>query len=89
MKTAHFAKSFLLCLFASVLTLASAQAQADHSAVNESKLVALENAWNQAQLHHDAQALGTLVSDSFVLHRRGRTSANSWTTSRIHRIVRP
>lgn len=32
----------------------------------ESKLVALENAWNQAQLNHDAKALDTLVSDSFV-----------------------
>jgi ketosteroid isomerase-like protein len=31
-----------------------------------SKLIALENAWNQAQLHHDAKALDTLVSDAFV-----------------------
>lgn len=32
----------------------------------ESKLIALENAWNQAQLHHDSRALKTLVSESFV-----------------------
>ena len=32
----------------------------------ESKLIALENAWNQAQLHHDSQALNSLVSDTFV-----------------------
>ena len=32
----------------------------------ESKLVALENAWNQAQLNHDAKALDTLVADTFV-----------------------
>ncbi len=31
-----------------------------------SKLIALENAWNQAQLHHDSRALSGLVSDSFV-----------------------
>jgi ketosteroid isomerase-like protein len=31
-----------------------------------SKLIALENAWNQAQLHHDSKALNNLVSDSFV-----------------------
>ena len=31
-----------------------------------SKLIALENAWNQAQLHHDAKAVSNLVSDSFV-----------------------
>jgi len=32
----------------------------------QSKLIALENAWNQAQLHHDARALQSLVADSFV-----------------------
>ena len=31
-----------------------------------SKLIALENAWNQAQLHHDAKAVSNLVSDGFV-----------------------
>jgi Domain of unknown function (DUF4440) len=40
------------------------------NAANESsdatKLIALENAWNQAQLHHDSQALDSLVSDGFV-----------------------
>lgn len=31
-----------------------------------SRLIALENAWNQAQLHHDAKAVSDLVSDAFV-----------------------
>jgi ketosteroid isomerase-like protein len=31
-----------------------------------SKLIALENAWNQAQLHHDARSLDSLVGTSFV-----------------------
>lgn len=35
-------------------------------AADESKLIALENAWNQAQLHHDAKALDTLVGDKFI-----------------------
>jgi ketosteroid isomerase-like protein len=39
---------------------------AEDSAAEESKLVALENAWNQAQLHHDAKALNELVPDTFV-----------------------
>lgn len=39
---------------------------AKDSATDESKLVALENAWNQAQLHHDAKALDQLVPDTFV-----------------------
>jgi hypothetical protein len=40
--------------------------QAGGSAAQESKLIALENAWNQAQVHHDAKALETLVGDRFV-----------------------
>ncbi len=35
-------------------------------AADDSKLIALENAWNQAQLHHDAKALDTLVGDKFI-----------------------
>lgn len=31
-----------------------------------SKLIALENAWNQAQLNHDSKALNNLISDGFV-----------------------
>jgi len=33
---------------------------------DESKLIALENAWNQAQLHHDAKALDALVGERFI-----------------------
>jgi hypothetical protein len=33
---------------------------------NESLLIALENAWNQAQLHHDSKALDGLVADTFI-----------------------
>jgi hypothetical protein len=33
---------------------------------NEGLLIALENAWNQAQLDHDSKALGGLVADSFI-----------------------
>ena len=31
-----------------------------------SLLIALENAWNQAQLHHDSKALDGLVADTFI-----------------------
>lgn len=31
-----------------------------------SKILALENAWNQAQLHHDAAALDQLLPSTFV-----------------------
>ncbi|HMH05520.1 MAG TPA: nuclear transport factor 2 family protein, partial [Terriglobales bacterium] len=36
------------------------------SAAEASKLIALENAWNQAQLHHDSKALNGLISDAFA-----------------------
>jgi ketosteroid isomerase-like protein len=48
------------------VTPVGAQRKAGVSTAEESKLIALENAWNQAQLHHDAQALDTLVGDSFT-----------------------
>ncbi len=33
---------------------------------DDSKILALENAWNQAQLHHDANAVSHLLPDTFV-----------------------
>ena len=54
-----------------LLLLAAACVAADEklpgtSHNNESLLVALENAWNQAQLHHDSKALDALVADTFI-----------------------
>ncbi len=51
---------FVLVLFAVLV------AHIPAAAADESKLIALENAWNQAQLHHDAKALDTLVGDKFI-----------------------
>jgi hypothetical protein len=36
------------------------------STAEASRLIALENAWNQAQLHHDSKAVSDLVADEFV-----------------------
>src|SRR5690242_11545889 len=47
-------------------TLMMARDSGNQAGADETKLIALENAWNQAQLHHDAMALNDLVSDSFV-----------------------
>ena len=52
---------FLLVLMAA----APIAAQTSHSDA-ETKILALENAWNQAQIHHDAAALGTLLPETFV-----------------------
>jgi len=47
-------------------TLATCQVSSFDSASEKSKLIALENAWNQAQIHRDGQALTALISDGFV-----------------------
>ena len=49
----------VVCLILSGDTLCDALA-------DQGKLLALENAWNQAQLHHDAKAVEGLISDNFV-----------------------
>lgn len=56
---------FTLCfvLFCSLVMVGD---PANDVTAEASKLIALENAWNQAQLHHDAKAVSNLVSDAFV-----------------------
>jgi hypothetical protein len=49
-----------------LLTLGNAAAAELQSSADESKLVALENAWNLAQVHQDAKALEGLVGDKFI-----------------------
>jgi hypothetical protein len=57
-----------LCHLAVVLLVVTTfcPAQAPHATATNSKLIALENAWNQAQVHHDAKALESLVGDRFI-----------------------
>jgi hypothetical protein len=53
----------LLCLASSV---AMTQDSSNSPRGSKTLLLALENAWNQAQLHHDSKALDGLIADSFV-----------------------
>ncbi len=58
-------------LIVGILTLltclaASAQVRGVDMKGEKSKLIALENAWNQAQIHRDGEALNRLVADTFV-----------------------
>ena len=55
--------NLMLCLLAVWTLAASAQNSAQPSPADRSMLIALENAWNQAQLHHDSKALDALVAD--------------------------
>src|SRR6266513_3894048 len=57
--------TFAGCVLLTIFSL-SAPSRPSDSSIHESKLLALENAWNQAQLHHDSKALDSLVSDTFI-----------------------
>jgi ketosteroid isomerase-like protein len=53
---------FMTALIALLMSpLARAAEQAD-----ESKILALENAWNQAQMHHNSTAVASMISDTFI-----------------------
>jgi ketosteroid isomerase-like protein len=47
---------FLLCLFPSFI-----------HGQSKTKIIALENSWNQAELHNDAHAVDMLLADDFVM----------------------
>src|SRR5579862_8444996 len=50
-----------------VIAVASlVSAQSNDVSSDQGKLIALENAWNQAQIHRDTRALDSLVGDRFV-----------------------
>jgi hypothetical protein len=55
-----------VCLLWLAVALANAQKSPASTHGNESLLMALENGWNQAQLHHDSKALDGLVADTFI-----------------------
>jgi hypothetical protein len=55
-----------LVIIACALLVSRAGAGSEDIGPEKSKLIALENAWNQAQLHADAKALEGLVSDQYV-----------------------
>jgi ketosteroid isomerase-like protein len=46
--------------------VAAAQVAIQDQKTEKSKLIALENAWNQAQVQRDGDALNSLVADTFV-----------------------
>jgi ketosteroid isomerase-like protein len=53
-------------LLSALAFTAVAQDKAASSAADKSMILALENAWNQAELHHDAGAADALLGDTFV-----------------------
>jgi len=71
-----------LCLVLLLSGLLLAWEPPNDTSADASKLIALENAWNQAQLHHDSKALNGLVSDGFVYTRLRRHGHEQGTVSR-------
>src|SRR5437588_10859862 len=57
-----FTGAMLILLVASALALVRSK----NIDPERTKLIALENAWNQAQIHRDGQALDSLLADEFV-----------------------
>jgi hypothetical protein len=49
-----------------LLAIATAFGQKTDAAADKSMLIALENAWNQAQIHRDGKALDDLITDQFI-----------------------
>ena len=49
-----------------MVALPAAQVRSRNNDPEKTKLIALENAWNQAQIHRDGQALDSLLADTFV-----------------------
>jgi ketosteroid isomerase-like protein len=56
-------RMLFLVFFSSVILFAQ---QSSPSEGDESRIVALENIWNQAQLNHDATAMGSMLHPDFV-----------------------
>lgn len=48
------------------LCMGTGLAQSSDLAAERTRLIALENAWNQAQMHRDGKALNELVADTFI-----------------------
>jgi ketosteroid isomerase-like protein len=54
---------FVLLLVAASVTFG----QSGSKAGDETKIIALENLWNQMQISHDAEAMGQMLDPAFVL----------------------
>jgi len=58
-------RKLLLLFFLALLVAAAAQDKGTNSA-DKSMVLALENAWNQAELHHDAGAADAILEETFI-----------------------
>jgi len=66
-----------LVLVSTLLT--SAQVLPRDERAEKSKLIAFENAWNQAQIHRDGEALNLLMADRYIFTKWDGTLMNKAT----------
>lgn len=59
-------RTFIVFLSAALAIVATAQGKGKSSSSEEKMILALESAWNQAELHHDAKAASALMADNFI-----------------------
>jgi ketosteroid isomerase-like protein len=52
-------------LLATILITATPD-RAENTSADKSMILALESAWNQAELHHDANAVAAIMADTFI-----------------------
>lgn len=56
----------MLFLLLSLPLLALAQENTGNASADKSLILALESAWNQAELHHDANAAASILAGTFI-----------------------
>jgi ketosteroid isomerase-like protein len=56
----------LALLLSAAPLLAAPQSKTTNSADDKSMILALESAWNQAEMHHDATAAAAIMADTFI-----------------------
>jgi ketosteroid isomerase-like protein len=62
----HSMRILALALLLASSLLAVAQNKSANSADDKSMILALESAWNQAEIHHDATAAAAIMADTFI-----------------------
>ena len=55
-----------IALLFSASTLITVAQSAPDAAADKSMILALESAWNQAEIHHDANAAASIMADTFI-----------------------
>jgi hypothetical protein len=69
-------RQLLSVLFSWILLFAQ---QPSSSGGDEKRMIALENIWNQAQINHDATAMGSMLHQDFVF-----TDCDGTVMSKLH-----